>query len=162
MTPLRPASAPTNPTPSRPHKSAQRLAYLAHCLTDRCRQRDPHSSGGVRHCRAEGHGGVDELLNVIAYPDDERIPEIARESLPALGDQLQRLAWQVTGAPIDESGCDCARQPARAHGLGNDGQGRTLPGTDRAGSIEAAPRTRSCRQRHETVGKAVMQNWSIR
>src|SRR5215212_11577379 len=38
---------------------------------------------------------MDELLDVIADPDDERVPEIARESLAALGDQLQRLRLQI-------------------------------------------------------------------
>ncbi len=42
-----------------------------------------------------GRGGMDELLKVIADPDDERIPEIARACLAALGDQLQRLRMQI-------------------------------------------------------------------
>jgi transposase len=42
-----------------------------------------------------GRGGMDELLDVIADPDDERVPEIARESWAALGDQLQRLRLQI-------------------------------------------------------------------
>jgi transposase len=39
--------------------------------------------------------GVEELLDVIADPDDERVPEIARECLAALGAQLRMLKAQV-------------------------------------------------------------------
>jgi transposase len=42
-----------------------------------------------------GRGGMEELLDVVADPDDERVPEIARECLAALGDQLHRLRMQV-------------------------------------------------------------------
>jgi transposase len=38
---------------------------------------------------------MDELLEVVADPDDERVPEIAREWLIALGGQLQRLRMQI-------------------------------------------------------------------
>jgi transposase len=42
-----------------------------------------------------GRGGMDELLDVVADPDDGRVPDIARGCLIALGDQLQRLRMQV-------------------------------------------------------------------
>jgi transposase len=42
-----------------------------------------------------GRKGVEELLRVIADPADERIPEIARACLVALGTQLQRLKEQL-------------------------------------------------------------------
>jgi transposase len=38
-----------------------------------------------------GRNGVEELLNVVANPNDKRVPEIARACLFALGAQLQRL-----------------------------------------------------------------------
>jgi len=42
-----------------------------------------------------GRKGVEELLNVVADPDDGRVPELARECLKALGHQLQRLKAQI-------------------------------------------------------------------
>jgi transposase len=42
-----------------------------------------------------GRNGVEALLHVVADPDDERLPEIARECLAALGNQLQRLKGQI-------------------------------------------------------------------
>jgi transposase len=42
-----------------------------------------------------GRNGVEELLDVVADPDDERVPELARECLEALGHQLQRLKAQI-------------------------------------------------------------------
>ena len=42
-----------------------------------------------------GRNGVEELLDVVADPDDERVPEIARECLEALGHQLRRLKGQI-------------------------------------------------------------------
>jgi transposase len=42
-----------------------------------------------------GRKGVEELLRVIADPADNRIPEIARACLAALGTQLQRLKEQL-------------------------------------------------------------------
>ena len=42
-----------------------------------------------------GRGGMDELLEAVADPDDERVPDIARECLITLGNQLQRLRMQV-------------------------------------------------------------------
>jgi transposase len=42
-----------------------------------------------------GRNGVEELLDVVADPDDGRVPELARECLEALGHQLQRLKAQV-------------------------------------------------------------------
>src|SRR5580765_8960261 len=37
-----------------------------------------------------GRRGVEELLDVVADPDDDRVPELARECLAALGAQLRR------------------------------------------------------------------------
>ena len=42
-----------------------------------------------------GRNGVEELLDVVADPDDERVPEVARECLAALGAQLRMLKAQV-------------------------------------------------------------------
>jgi transposase len=42
-----------------------------------------------------GRHGVQELLDVVADPDDGRVPEIARGCLEALGNQLQRLKAQI-------------------------------------------------------------------
>jgi transposase len=42
-----------------------------------------------------GRNGVEELLDVVADPDDKRVPEVARECLDALGAQLRTLKAQV-------------------------------------------------------------------
>ena len=42
-----------------------------------------------------GRNGVEELLRVVADPDDRRVPEVARVCLVALGAQLRRLKDQV-------------------------------------------------------------------
>ena len=42
-----------------------------------------------------GRHGVEQLLNVVADPNDKRVPEIARACLAALGAQLRRLKEQV-------------------------------------------------------------------
>ena len=42
-----------------------------------------------------GRKGVEELLNVIANPNDQRVPEIARACLLAFGAQLRRLKEQI-------------------------------------------------------------------
>jgi transposase len=42
-----------------------------------------------------GRNGVEELLDIVADPDDERVPEVARECLTALGAQLRVLKAQV-------------------------------------------------------------------
>ena len=42
-----------------------------------------------------GRNGVEELLRVVADPDDKRVPEVARVCLVALGAQLRRLKEQV-------------------------------------------------------------------
>jgi len=42
-----------------------------------------------------GRNGVEELLDVVADPDDKRVPEVARECLAALGAQLRMLKAQV-------------------------------------------------------------------
>ena len=42
-----------------------------------------------------GRNGVEDLLYVIADPDDERVPEVARECLAALGAELQRVKAQL-------------------------------------------------------------------
>ena len=39
--------------------------------------------------------GVEELLNVVTDPNDNRVPDIARACLSALGDQLQRIKEQI-------------------------------------------------------------------
>ena len=42
-----------------------------------------------------GRHGVEELLNVVANPNDKRVPEIARACLSALGAQLRRIKEQI-------------------------------------------------------------------
>ena len=42
-----------------------------------------------------GRNGVKDLLDVVAGPDDGRLPMIARQCLEALGDQLQGLKAQI-------------------------------------------------------------------
>ena len=42
-----------------------------------------------------GRRGVEELLNVVANPNDKRVPEIARACLLAFGAQLRRLKEQI-------------------------------------------------------------------
>ena len=42
-----------------------------------------------------GRNGIKELLDVVAEPDDGRLPMIARECLEALGDQLQSLKAEI-------------------------------------------------------------------
>jgi transposase len=42
-----------------------------------------------------GRRGVEGLLNIIADPNDKRVPEIARACLLALGAQLRRIKEQV-------------------------------------------------------------------
>ena len=42
-----------------------------------------------------GRNGVEVLLDVVADPDDGRVPEIARQCLAALGNQLQSLKAQI-------------------------------------------------------------------
>src|SRR3981189_549585 len=42
-----------------------------------------------------GRHGVEELLNVVADPNDKRVPEIARACLLALGAQLRRIKEQI-------------------------------------------------------------------
>lgn len=44
---------------------------------------------------AVGRNGIKELLDVVAEPDDGRLPMIARQCLGALGDQLQSLKAQI-------------------------------------------------------------------
>ena len=42
-----------------------------------------------------GRNGVEELLDVVADPNDDRVPEVARECLVALGVQLRMLKAQI-------------------------------------------------------------------
>ena len=42
-----------------------------------------------------GRKGVEELLDVVADPNDDRLPEVARMCLAALGAQLRRLKEQI-------------------------------------------------------------------
>jgi transposase len=42
-----------------------------------------------------GRNGVEELLDVVADPHDDRVPEVARECLAALGAQLRLLKAQI-------------------------------------------------------------------
>jgi transposase len=42
-----------------------------------------------------GRNGVEELLDVVADPDDDRVPEVARDCLSALAAQLRLLKAQI-------------------------------------------------------------------
>jgi transposase len=42
-----------------------------------------------------GRNGVEELLDVVADPDDDRVPEVARECVAGLGAQLRTLKAQI-------------------------------------------------------------------
>ena len=42
-----------------------------------------------------GRNGIEELLDVVADPNDDRLPEVARECLAALGAQLRMLQAQI-------------------------------------------------------------------
>ena len=42
-----------------------------------------------------GRRGVEELLNVVADPNDKRVPEMARACILALGSQLRRIKEQI-------------------------------------------------------------------
>jgi transposase len=42
-----------------------------------------------------GRRGVEELLNVVADPNDKRVPEMARACILALGAQLRRIKEQI-------------------------------------------------------------------
>src|SRR4249919_968505 len=42
-----------------------------------------------------GRNGVEELLDVVADPNDDRVPEVARECLAGLGAQLRMLKAQI-------------------------------------------------------------------
>jgi transposase len=42
-----------------------------------------------------GRNGVEELLDVVADPNDDRVPELARECVAALGRQLHMLKGQI-------------------------------------------------------------------
>jgi transposase len=42
-----------------------------------------------------GRNGIEELLNVVANPNDKRVPEIARACLLAFGAQLRRLKAHI-------------------------------------------------------------------
>jgi hypothetical protein len=70
--------------------------------------------------------------------------------------QVTALACQAARSPAHKSRRDCAGKQDRTHGLGYDGQGRTLQRTRRAGSISrASPRQKRSRwqRRDNMVGK---------
>jgi transposase len=49
-----------------------------------------------------GRNGVEQLLDVVADPSDERVPEVARACLAALGAQLRTLTRADLGSRDDE------------------------------------------------------------
>src|SRR5258705_3020599 len=53
-----------------------------------------------------GRHGVEELLNVVADPNDKRVPEMARACLLAFGAQLRRIKEQVLEFDRMISACD--------------------------------------------------------
>ena len=44
-----------------------------------------------------GRRGVERLLEIVADPDDNRLPEVARACVAALGSQLLALKAQIPG-----------------------------------------------------------------
>jgi transposase len=42
-----------------------------------------------------GRNGIEQLLDVVADASDQRVPELARACLAALGAQLRELGWIV-------------------------------------------------------------------
>jgi transposase len=52
-----------------------------------------------------GRNGVEQLLNVVANPNDKRVPETARACLLALGAQLQRLKGQILEFDLSKWAC---------------------------------------------------------
>ena len=74
------------PHPPSVHSSADRI--------DQCNPSPILPSSGSLHL--SGHAkGVEELLNVVADPNDKRVPEIARACLSAFGAQLRMIKEQV-------------------------------------------------------------------
>ena len=63
-----------------------------------------------------GRHGVEELLNVVADPNDKRVPEIARACLLAFGTQLRRLKEQILefDRAISRPGSGSCRSSTRA------------------------------------------------
>jgi hypothetical protein len=62
-------------------------APSVHSPADRGNQCNPPPSGRAGSSPV-GRNGVEELLGVVADPDDKRVPEVARACLAALGAQL--------------------------------------------------------------------------
>ena len=77
-----------------------------------------------------GRKGVEELLNVIANPNDKRVPEVARVCLAALGAQLRSLkeqilefdrmimAWHRSSEASQRTRCDPWRRADAGHRSG--------------------------------------------
>ena len=102
-----------------------------------------------------GRHGVEELLNVVADPNDKRVPEIARACLSAFGAQLRMIkeqvlefdrlirAWHrsngVSRRPGEAPGVGPVRAPASVAAAAAQPR---RPGPDRARSPGAAPRAR--------------------
>jgi transposase len=61
-----------------------------------------------------GRNGVEELLDVVADPDDHRVPGVARECLAALGEQLRRLKAQVLEFTLRTAERPSRRRPRAA------------------------------------------------
>jgi hypothetical protein len=85
------------------------------------RQQTPVMINAIRAHLAEfgivapaGRKGVEELLDVVADAGDQRVPELARGCLAALGAQLKR-SFPVVAAPTGPTGAglimsvDCGR-----------------------------------------------------
>jgi transposase len=51
-----------------------------------------------------GRRGVEELLNVVADPNDKPIPEMARACILALGSQLRRIKEQISSIRPHDQG----------------------------------------------------------
>ena len=73
-----------------------------------------------------GRKGVEELLRVVADPNDKRVPEVVRACVAALGSQLLSLKKQILvlrSAAGHRSGGKCCRSqnlPVRSQLLGLD------------------------------------------
>ena len=80
----------------------QQSGLVLHRTRHLCMRQQTSAINAIRAHLAEfgvvapvGRNGVEELLRVVADPDDKRVPEVARVCLVALGAQLRRLKEQV-------------------------------------------------------------------
>lgn len=63
--------------------------------TDHAHQRDPQALHGTGIVTAKGATNVGKLIELIADPEDGRLPDLARDALAVLGSQLETTEIQV-------------------------------------------------------------------